>query len=138
MQYPPSGFRRVLKADLLVQEALIDDLEKNHVFLLSQKEFIQKMQVQYQDIPDPVVEGRFIATVRPSEKQTGIIGKIKDVRVIAATEQSPELYEITYETKYVELDLQYLDDRIAVINEKLAQAQGVKTQLNQQIQEQSE
>ncbi len=43
------------------------------------------MQVQYQDIPDPVVEGRFIATVRPSEKQTGIIGKIKEVRVIAAT-----------------------------------------------------
>ena len=101
---------------------MIDDLEKNQVFLLSQKEFIQKMQVQYQDIPDPVVEGRFIATVRPSEKQTGIIGKIKEVRVIAATEQSPELYEITYETKYVELDLQYLDDRIAVINEKLAQA----------------
>ena len=112
------------KSRFAVQEALIDDLEKNHVFLLSQKEFIQKMQVQYQDIPDPVVEGRFIATVRPSDKQTGIIGKIKEVKVIAATEQSPELYEITYETKYVELDLQYLDDRIAAINEKLAQAHG--------------
>ena len=118
------------------QETLIDDLEKNHVFLLSQKEFIQKMQVQYQDIPDPIVEGRFIATVRPNDKQTGIIGKIKEVKVIAATEQSPELYEITYETKYVELDLQYLDDRIAAINEKLAQAQEIKVQLNQQVQEQ--
>ena len=126
-----------LKSRFNAQETLIDDLEKNHVFLLSQKEFIQKMQVQYQDIPDPVVEGRFIATVRPSDKQTGIIGKIKEVRVIAATEQSPELYEITYETKYVELDLQYLDDRIAIINEKLAQAMDVKAQLNQQIQEQS-
>ena len=126
-----------LKGRFAVQETLIDGLEKNHVFLLSQKEFIQKMQVQYQDIPDPVVEGRFLATVRPSDKQTGIIGKIKNVRVIAATEQSPELYEITYETKYVELDLQYLDDRIAVINEKLTQALGVKTQLDLQIREQS-
>jgi len=126
-----------LKGRFTAQETLIDDLEKNHVFLLSQKEFIQKMQVQYQDIPDPVVEGRFMATVRPNDKQTGIIGKIKEVKVIPATENSPELYEITYETKYVELDLQYLDDRIAVINEKLAQGVEVKAQLNQQIQEQS-
>ena len=66
------------KSRFAVQETLIDDLEKNHVFLLSQKEFIQKMQVQYQDIPDAIVEGRFIATVRPSDKQTGIIGKIKE------------------------------------------------------------
>jgi len=125
-----------LKSCFLVQEALIDNLEKNHVFLLSQKEFIQKMQVQYQGIPDPVVEGRFIATVRPSEKQTGIIGKIKGVRVIPATENSAELYEITYATKYVELDLQHLDDRINDINEKLVQATGIKLQLNGQIQEQ--
>jgi chromosome segregation protein len=126
-----------LKSRFAIQEAMIDDLEKNHVFLLSQKEFIQKMQAQYQDIPDPVVEGRFIATVAPSEKQTGIIGKIKAVKVIAATQQSPELYEITYETKYVELDLQYLDDRIAAVNAKLAQAAAERTQLDRQIQEQS-
>jgi chromosome segregation protein len=125
-----------LKGDLGLQETLIDDLEKNHVFLLSQKEFIQKMQIQYQDSPDTIVEGRFIATVRPNDKQTGIIGKIKGVRVIPATGQSPELYEITYETKYVELDLSYLDDRIAVIKEKLAEANGIKAQLNQQIQDQ--
>ncbi len=127
----------LLKNQIALQDALIDDLEKNHVFLLSQKEFIQKMQVQYKDIPDPVVEGRFIATVRPNEKQTGIIGKIKEVRVIQATPESPELYEITYETKYVELDLQYLDDRIAVINTKLAQALEIKSQLDQQIEQQS-
>jgi len=139
-----------IKSRLAVEEALIDDLEKNHVFLLSQKEFIQKMQVQYLDIPDPVVEGQFIATVRPSEKQTGIIGKIKEVKVkkphdseyvpdgdSEALQQSAEYYEITYETKFVELDLQFLDDRIALINEKLAQALDVKNQLNAQIQEQS-
>ena len=138
-----------IKSRFTAQETLIDDLEKNHVFLVSQKEFIQKMQVQYQDIPDPVVEGRFISTVRPNEKQTGIIGKIKEVKVKRPSDfecvpdgenefvqNAPEFYEITYETKYVELDLQYLDDRIAVINEKLAQATEAKAQLGQQIQEQ--
>ena len=83
--------------------------------------------------------GRTLYSYRAPQRQakTGIIGKIKEVRVIPATEQSAELYEITYETKYVELDLQYLDDRIAVINEKLAQANSARSQLNQQIQEQS-
>jgi chromosome segregation protein len=137
------------KGKFVTQESFIDDLEKNHVFLLSQKEFIEKMQVQYQDIPDPVVEGRFTATVRPSDKQTGIIGKIKEVRVKRPNcfefvqdgdnevfQNLSEYYEIIYETKYIELDLQYLDDRIAVINEKLAQANIEKTQLTQQIQDQ--
>jgi len=137
------------RSQFSVQDALIDDLEKNHVFLLSQKEFIQKMQVQYQDIPDPVVEGRFIATVRPSDKQTGIIGKIKEVKVKRPNgfeyvpdgdneivQNASEFYEIIYETKYVELDLQYLDDRIANINEKLVQALEVKSQLTKQIQDQ--
>ena len=131
------GFE-MLKSRLNLQDSMIDDLEKNHVFLLSQKEFIEKMQVQYQDIPDPVVEGRFIASVRPSDKQTGIIGKIKEVKVIPATGSSPELYEITYETKYVELDLQHLEDRIAMINEKLARANEEKIQLDRQIQEQGD
>ncbi len=138
-----------LKSRFAVQEATIDDLEKNHVFLLSQKEFIQKMQVQYQDIPDPVVEGRFTATVCPTEKQTGIIGKIKEVKVKRPNgfecvpdgenetyQNSSEIFEIIYETKYVELDLQYLDDRIATIDGKLAQALELKSQLSQQIQEQ--
>jgi len=140
----------MVKSSFAKQESLIDDLEKNHVFLLSQKDFIQKMQVQYQDIPDPVVEGRFIATVRPNDKQTGIIGKIKEVKVKRPNcfefvpdgdneivQNSSELYEITYETKYVELDLQFLDDRIAIIDEKLVQANVQKNQLNQQIQDQS-
>ena len=80
------------------------------------------MHVQYQDIPDPVVEGRFIATVTRATNKPASSARSRNVRVIAATSQSPELYEITYETKYVELDLQYLDDRIATINGKLERA----------------
>jgi len=119
------------------QENLIDALEKKHLFLLSQKEFIEKMQVQYQDSPDPIVEGRFISTVRPNEKQTGIIGKIKEIRVIAATEQSAEQYEIIYETKYVELDLNHMDERITKLDGEIIDAKQHKVQLQQQVQEEN-
>ncbi len=126
-----------VKSQLAAQDKAIDDLEKGKVFLLSQKEFIQKMQAQYQDSPDPVVEGRFIAQVRPTDTQTGIIGKIKHVNVIPANETSAEQYEITYETKYVALDLQYMDERIAVIEVKLAEGLSAKADLEARIQEQS-
>ncbi|MDE2230635.1 MAG: AAA family ATPase [Candidatus Omnitrophica bacterium] len=122
-----------MKTSLSLQEALINDFEKTQLFLISQKEFIQKMQAQYQDSPDTVVEGRFLAAVRPNEKQTGIIGKIKGIRVIQAAEGAAETYEITYETKYVELDLQYLDERIAAVVEKLAQANIKKAELECQV-----
>src|SRR5262249_45434421 len=79
------------------------------------------------------VEGKFLASVRPGKKQTGIIGKIKSIRVIESV-GGGEMYEITYETKYIELDLQHLDDRIAAINEKLAQAAAVKTRLIEEVQ----
>jgi len=116
-----------LKSSLAAQETAADDLEKKRLFLLSQKDFVAKMQTQYQDTPDPVVEGKFISSVRPNEQQTGIIGKIKDIRVIAG-EGGCELYEITYATKYVELDLRHMDDRITAIDAQLAQALEAKAQ----------
>ena len=101
------------------QENTNDDLEKSKVFLISQKDFIAKMQVQYQGIPDPVVEGRFISMVRPTENQTGIIGKIKSIQEVAATETNPVMFEIIYETKFVELDLAHMDERIVAVEAQL-------------------
>ena len=117
-----------LRSSLAAQETAADDLENKKLFLLSQKDFIAKMQTQYQDIPDPVVEGKFISCVRPNEQQTGIIGKIKDIRVMAG-EGGRELYEITYATKYVELDLRHMDERISVLDAQLARALEAKAQI---------
>lgn len=111
----------------------IDDLEKTNVFLTSQKEFIAKMQVQYQDSPDPIVEGRFISSVRPKELQTGIIGKIKEIHELPANETGSIMFEIVYETKYVELDLAHMDGRILEVAEKLNQAVVRKESLDQQL-----
>jgi len=116
-----------LRSSLAAQETAADDLEKKKLFLLSQKDFVARMQTQYQDTPDPVVEGKFISSIRPNDQQTGIIGKIKDIRIIAG-EGGRELYEITYATKYVELDLRHMDERISVLDAQWTQALETKAQ----------
>lgn len=86
----------------------IDGLEKKRILLESQKEFIEKLAVQYKDIPDPVVEGRLITDAPPLDHHTGIIGKVKEVRKTAQGGWLPssgkEQYEILCETKFIELD----------------------------------
>ncbi|MBF0489625.1 MAG: AAA family ATPase [Candidatus Omnitrophica bacterium] len=118
-----------LKEQLGLCESRIDELEKSKVFLLSQKEFVDKMQRQYQENPDPVVEGRFIAPVRPSENQTGIIGKIKSIQEVEGG------FEIIYETKYVELNLAHMDERIIAVEAQLAIENAQRDNLIQTLSE---
>ncbi|MBI3601398.1 MAG: AAA family ATPase [Candidatus Omnitrophica bacterium] len=117
------------KSQWIACETKIDDLEKSKVFLLSQKDFIAGMQRQYQDNPDLIVEGRFIAPVRPLEHQTGIIGKIKSIQEVAGG------YEIVYQMKYVELDLGHMDGRMAALERQLAGENAQKDRFNQSIRE---
>lgn len=115
------------------QQEIIDRLEREHVFLISQKEFIEKMQVQYQDIPDPIVEGRLIVAVKPLDHQSGIIGKIKAVNTLEATENQSAMYEIVFETKYVDLDLGHMDQRLISLDEELRKAQELKLGISRDL-----
>ena len=105
----------------------IDGLEKKKLFLISQKDFIEKMQVQYQDMPDPVISGRFLSTMPPTNGQSGFIGKIKEVIAVDPARfeairaqfgniEAQAFYEIVCETKYVELDPKALAAQIEAID----------------------
>jgi chromosome segregation protein len=115
---------RNIIADLM---ARLDNLEKKRLFLRSQKEFTEKLNAQYQDIPDPIVEGRFFSQVPPLEHHTGIIGKVKEVKQItdpqdpikARVGTDQNLYEIICETKFIELDIEQLSSRINEISEEI-------------------
>jgi chromosome segregation protein len=123
-------------------EQKIDDLEKRKLFLTSQKEFIEKMNVQYQDIPDPVAESRFYTDNPPLQHHTGMIGKVKQVNaldamhtemfkgILNASNANP-LYEIVCETKFIELDPQQITLKIEEIGQEI-------TQLNIQKDQQSD
>ena len=107
----------------------IKTLERKSLSLKSQKEFIEKLHTQYQDIPDPIVEGRLITQVLPLDHHTGILGKVKEVRTVNPQEyqrlkeslnltDAQQLYEIVCETKFIELDPQQISAKIQEISEK--------------------
>ena len=141
-----------IRLQLASQENHVDELEKQRVFMVSQRDFVSKIEWQYQGgtientirpddsgqrgSPDPIVEGKFISLVRPSENQTGIIGKIKSINEIPGNDNGPVTFEIVYETKFVELDLAHMDDRITQIDAQLTQGLDLKINLLDQLQQQ--
>ncbi len=119
-----------LRAELNGLKQIIDDLEKKALFCGSQKDFIEKLHAQYQDIPDPIVEGRLITSTPPLDHHTGIIGKVKDVSIsnggrlgfwrnIFHRSETKKLYEIICEAKFIELDPQQISRKIEEIEEEV-------------------
>ena len=138
-----------LKINLDTIESSLADLEKKKLFLVSQKEFTEKLQVQYQDIPDPVVENRLFSSVPPSEKHGAIIGKVKQVVEVSPerleqlkaqfTEYNVErLYEIVCETKFIEQNPQDIKDKIDGLDLNILDVQVKAAQLNENIARQTE
>ncbi len=153
-----------LESEFSVLKETIDGLEKKKLFFISQKDFIEKMHVQYQDMPDPAVEGRFISQISPLDHHTGIIGKVKNVRLLSAERleslknqfsvddpqyaQIAQLYEIVCETKFIELDphqvsfkIEEIDQEIQTLNiqkenlsGRIKEEQNILTQIQEELQ----
>lgn len=132
-----------LRSDLSDVNAKIDELERRRLFLCSQREFIEKMHTQYQDMPDPVIEGRLITPLRPSDMHMGILGKVRSVHPIAGQDVAGlqgngdaavyPLYEIVCETKFVELDLSHISRRIEEIAREIEETTAAKNELSSRI-----
>lgn len=134
------------KNQLAGVEAAIDELEKKKLFLNSQREFIEELRVQYQDIPDPVYEGILLTTNAVREVGKGIIGKVKDVQHLDTEKfemlrpylgplTAPSLlYQVTCETKFIELDPQKIDSQIVGLTQETTCHQQQKETLSSQIQ----
>ena len=135
-----------LNNQLQEQDAAIDELENKKLFLISQKEFIEKLSVQYRDIPDPSVEGHLITNVPPLQHHTGIIGKVREVIQADGDKaerlknlfsgQSQQLYEIICEAKFIELDPQQISREIDMIGQEIVAKIELKEKLLAQIAEQ--
>ncbi len=118
----------------------IDDLDRKKLFLISQKEFIEKLSAQYEDIPDPVAEGRLVTDRVPMQHQSGIIGKVKEVKPIDSASMGwlaehfgrdgRQLYEIICETKFIELDPAQVSARIDDLARQIAEKSLEKEGLN--------
>ncbi|MCA9398158.1 MAG: AAA family ATPase, partial [Candidatus Omnitrophica bacterium] len=116
--------------DLEALEGNIDSLEKRKLFLKSQKEFVETLNMQYQGMSDGMSEGKFYTSAPPLDHHSGIIGKVRQVRKVSSQQQnfvpglinhpkSQELYEITCETKFIDLDPKHAAARIEDISGKV-------------------
>jgi len=135
------------KTRLAQLDGQIHELEKKSLSLKSQKEFIEELCVQYQDIPDPVVEGRIITTMPPQDHHTGILGKVKSVNELNLEELghlrerfgrpgAEHFYEIVCETKFIELDPQQISLKIEEIGNEINALIAHKHSLEQKLREQ--
>ncbi|MCR4337578.1 MAG: hypothetical protein NUV91_07220, partial [Candidatus Omnitrophica bacterium] len=137
-----------LNENFISLEKQIDDLEKQRLFLISQKEFIEKLRVQYHDIPDPIVEGHLLTTTSPLEHHTGIIGKVKSVTSVshdkliafkeAAVDPSVPVYQVVCEAKFIELDPQQISLKIERLTEQIEELGKAKQVLEAKIEEQKQ
>ncbi len=126
-------------------ENAIDDLEKAKLFLISQKEFIEKLKIQYQDIPDPLIEGRLFTDSPPSQNHKGIIGKVKGVLAVDHSHrqalgieprgENSQLFEIICEAKFIELDpqliLTQIESLVKEIEGKIKQQDEIKPKIEE-------
>ncbi len=128
-----------IQNDLKALDQYIDELEKKRLFLKSQKEFIEKLSVQYQDIPDPIIEGRIITTSKPMEHHSGLIGKVKEVLEMdparaqilggsLAADGRP-LYEVICEAKFIELDPQQISAHIDQLGSQIDEQVNTKAEV---------
>ena len=130
-----------LQGHLKQLEEELAETERRKVFLISRKAFIEELRVQYQDIPDPVVEGRLITWNPPSEKHSGMIGKVKEVTIVDpqkypafqnnSLSASSALYEIVCETKFIELDPQEITAKIFEFDQKIESVNAQKLNLKE-------
>ncbi|MBP6342563.1 MAG: AAA family ATPase [Candidatus Omnitrophica bacterium] len=136
------------KIKLDAAERSLVELEKKKLFLVSQKEFIEKLLVQYQDNPDPVVETRFFSALPPLEKYGAIIGKVKQVVDVAPerldqlkaqfSEYNVEkLYEIICETKFIEQNPEDVEAKIAALEQNILDATASIHQIEEEVAHQS-
>ncbi|MBL8014351.1 MAG: AAA family ATPase, partial [Candidatus Omnitrophica bacterium] len=130
-------------------EGQLVDLEKKKMFWVSQKEFIEKLIVQYQDIPDPVVENRFFSPVPPPEKHGAVIGKIKKVLEVDSQRlgqlkdhfseyNAEKLYEIICETKFIEQNPQDVEDKIGALEQSILELINQTRSLEEKIRSQTQ
>src|SRR3989338_4276937 len=143
------AFLARLNDALAALKAAIYDLEKKELFYTSQKDFIERLHAQYQDITDPIIEGRLITPNAPLEHHTGIIGKVKEVQSVQngklgffknlfARNDVQQLYQIICEAKFIELDPQQISKKIEEIGVEIqnlkAREETNAAQIEQEVQ----
>jgi len=120
------------KTQFLSQASLeIEEMEKRKLSLESQKEFLEKLKNQYEDITESMNAVIYLDKV-PAEHINGLVIKVSQ-DVSSADPASPAVFKLTGEAKPIDLDAQKVKEKLAGLEESLVVLRGNKVVLENEI-----
>ena len=132
-----------LKSQLNDLKRKIEDFKNQKLSLESQREFIEELKLQYEDIPGQM-KAVFLTDQKPSEGSTGIIGKVGIVQPLERRDKAffkksfqdtglENIYRLSCEAKFISLDpaqiIKRLDELAREIFESEKQEDAIKSQI---------
>ncbi len=112
-------------------EREIDEMEKRKLSLESQKEFLEKLKNQYEDISESMNAVIYLDKV-PVENINGLVIKVSPGAGQTDPAQ-PAGYKLQGEAKPIDLDAQKVKEKLVLVEESLAVLRGNKTLLENEI-----
>ena len=120
------------KTQFLSQASLeIEEMEKRKLSLESQKEFLEKLKNQYEDITESMNAVIYLDKV-PAEHINGLVIKVSQ-DVSSADPLLPAVFKLTGEAKPIDLDAQKVKEKLAGLEESLVVLRGNKAVLENEI-----
>jgi chromosome segregation protein len=112
----------VSKKQLEAIKAEIVELGNKRLWLSSQREFIEKLKLKYEDMPS-AGKSIVLSEHRPAETSGAFLGKIKEVydldektkavlKKYLRDSDMQNFYQVQCETKFISLDLKQIDNKI--------------------------
>ncbi len=109
----------------------IEEMEKRRLSLESQKEFLEKLRSQYEDITESMNVMIYLDKA-PTEKINGLVVKVSQ-EPGSAEPGGPAVFKLQGEAKPIDLDAQNVKEKIAQLEENLVVLRGQKAVLENDI-----
>lgn len=134
-----------LKRESLAVKEKIVRSEVDIVRLESQREFLEDLKLQYQDMPE-AINGLLFTIEPPKGNLVGILGKVKEIMPLEDSHKNAvqdilkgadaaRFRRIICETKFVDLDPQRIVARIAEVRQQIEELKIEDTKLGKAIEE---
>ncbi|MDP3143107.1 MAG: AAA family ATPase [Candidatus Omnitrophota bacterium] len=134
-----------LKRQSVSLKEKISRMESEVVRLQSQKEFLEDLRLQYQDMPD-AMNAILLAVEPPNGSIAGILGKVKEVQPLSEGNKDlarqhfkninlSTLRQIVCETKYVDMDPQKIIAKIEQVSQQVKELKDEEVNLAKAVED---
>jgi chromosome segregation protein len=109
----------------------IEEMEKRRLSLESQKDFLEKLKSQYEDITESMGAVIYLDKM-PNEKINGLVVKVSQ-ELNPAEPLAPAAFKLQGEAKPIDLDAQKVKEKLIQLEENLVVLKADKTSLENEI-----